>query len=286
MTAWLLACIGLGLGTVAFGLRRAALRQAARARLNEPAVEPAAIPRSADTRERLVPLRPPSPVPAIGVALLLSGAAWAFGARPLLAAALGAVPGVLLQGARVRRVEKRALRLEEQLAEAIQLVAAALRAGGSATDGLERAASEARPPLRPHLDALVARLRLGGDPQQCLAELAERIPLHPFRLFATALGAQWSAGGSLQGSLQSVARAISQRTELARRIDTQQAPTRSSVVAIVGANLAIAVLSYLSNPLNLERFLASPVGSAMLASTLWLQALALWWMARLGARRP
>lgn len=274
--------IGIVLAALAFALHRLALRSAARARLVDPGPEAARRPAAV---QRPAALRPPRVLPVAAVALVLTAACWLAGARPLLAGALAAVAAVLLHGVLRRRVEIRALRLEEQLAEAIHLATAALRAGASPTEALERAAREAPPPLRAHLDALVSRLRIGDEPQRALAELSERVPLHSFRLFATVLGVQWSAGGSLQGPLQAVARASAERSELARRIDTQQAPTRSSAVAIVGANVAIAVLAWTSNPLNLEHFLASTTGSALLSATLWLQALALWWMGRLTARR-
>jgi Flp pilus assembly protein TadB len=278
----LIGLLGVALAALAFALHRLAMRSAARARLADPAPDDAL---RAAAVQRPDSLRPPRVLPITLVALAVAVACCLAGARPLLAGALAAIAAVLVHGVLRRQVEARALRLEEQLAEAIHLATAALRAGASPTEALERATREALPPLRAHLDALVSRLRLGEDPQRALAELSERVPLHSFRLFATALGVQWSAGGSLQGSLQAVARASAERSELARRIDTQQAPTRSSVVAIVAANAAIAGLAWTSNPLNLEHFLASTTGSALLAATLWLQALALWWMARLTARR-
>ena len=282
MTAsWSVALIGVGFAALAWFLYRASLQQTARARLAQgvTSLEARAV-RAAPSR-----LTPAPRWAAPAVAVIGGGTALIAGVHPLPASGLAAIPAVLVHVVLARRVEQRALRLEEQLAEAIRLAAAALRAGVSPTEALERATRESRAPLRPHLDGLIGRLRLGDDPQRSLAELAERVPLHPFRLFATALGVQWSAGGSLQGSLQTVGRTISERSELARRIDTQQAPTRSSVIAIAGANVAIAALAWVANPLNLERFLASETGSAMLAATLWLQALALWWMWRLGRRR-
>lgn len=212
------------------------------------------------------------------------GIALAAGAAPMVAAGCGAVPGVLAHAFVARFHERRALALEAQLAQAIQLVSAALRAGASPNDALERAARESEAPLRPLLEATSQRLRLGDPPAHALALLAERAPLEGVRLFATAVAVPWGAGGSLDRALGSVGRSLRDRVDTARRIDTQTASVRASLVAIVAANIAIAALGYAASPANLGALLDAPKGQALLASTLWLQAFALAWITRLTRR--
>ena len=66
-------------------------------------------------------------------------------------------------------------------------------------------------PARAVLLELTGRLRLGESPEGALEELATAVPLESFRLFSVALGVQWRAGGSLDRSLASVARAVRDR---------------------------------------------------------------------------
>ena len=97
-----------------------------------------------------------------------------------------------------------------------------------------------------------------------------------------ALAVQWRAGGSMDRSLSSVARAVRDRVELLRRIQTQSAPTRGSVFAFVAATLGVALLMWQNDPANLERFLASGVGGALVGLSIWLQAIGIVWMWRVG----
>lgn len=181
--------------------------------------------------------------------------------------------------------QSRALALEEGLAEAIGLATSSLRVGASPIEALERASQAIRGPARPVLTALTGRLRLGQAPEKALAELYEDIPLESFRLFSVALAVQWRAGGSLERSLGTVARALRDRVELLRRIRTQSAPTRGSVFAFVAATGGIALLMWQNDPANLERFLASGTGGALVGLSVWLQAIGILWMWRLSQIR-
>ena len=172
-------------------------------------------------------------------------------------------------------------RLEAQLAEALRLTSAALRAGLGRIDALHRAAEQVEAPLRPILLEAVGRLRLGEAPQAAFTRLAERVPLETFRLFSMIIATQWQTGGSLQGTLGSVGDFMQDRVEVQQRIASQSAPTRSSTLVLFGATAAIAWLSWTNDPFNMQRFFDSGMGSALVATTLVLQGVALFWMDRL-----
>jgi tight adherence protein B len=198
-----------------------------------------------------------------------------------IASGSAALAGVLLHAALAVLAQRRALRLEEGLAEVIALVSSGLRVGASPLEALERAADAVGGPARSVLLDLGARLRLGEEPEAALEELTRRVPLESFRLFSLALAVQWRAGGSLQRSLATVGRSIRNRVQVARRIHSQSASTRGSVVAFTVATAAVALLMWQYDPGNLERFLRSGSGAALLGGALWLQALAILWMSRL-----
>jgi tight adherence protein B len=259
-------------------VRREASRRRTRARLEteleeDGSLAPERAPRRHDPR-----------VPAwraVAAALVVAAAAAAMRLDLALSTGIGAVAGVLVHVAAGALAQRRALRLEEGLAEVIGLASSALRAGASPVDALERAARAVHGPAQEILLDLAGRLRLGEDPESTLAALAERVPLESFRLFALAVAVQWRAGGSLDRSLAVVARAVRDRVELQRRIHTQGAPTRGSVFAFVVATAAIAFLMWQHDPANLERFLGSPAGSALVGVATWLQALGISWMWRI-----
>jgi Flp pilus assembly protein TadB len=212
----------------------------------------------------------------VGLAGLASGLPWpvALGAGLVITAGAGFVTGIV--------ASRRRLQLEESLAALLALAVAGLRAGASPLDALDRAVREAGGPVKPLLERLVARLRLGESAAQVLSGLEAQESRSPsLRLLGLALGAQWAAGASLGPALNGVARAVRDRADLLRRIDTQSAPARASVGALLGVTTLVAFLSWRQDPAGVAAFAAAPPGSVLVAAALCLQALALRWMRRL-----
>jgi Flp pilus assembly protein TadB len=234
------------------------------------------------------PKATPAPaLPQAAFALACVIAVAGFGAAALAGFALryavagGALLGAVAYVALDIRTQRARRALEEALGEVLALMGAALRVGVPPIEALERASREVGAPLSPLVDRLVARLRLGDDAPAALQALARQVPLESFRLFAVAVGVQWSAGASLDRALANLARTVQDRADLLRRVETQSAPTRASVFAIFGAVAFIAFLAWSNDPANVERFLADETGSWLVAASLLLQALALVWMHRL-----
>lgn len=198
-----------------------------------------------------------------------------------IALAIGFDLGVLVYLALSSRRAKVLIRLEAQLAETLRLTAAALKAGLGRIDALDRATDQVDAPLQPILRETVGRLRLGESPQTAFDHFVGRVPLETFRLFSMVVATQWHAGGSLQGTLASVGEFMQDRVDVQQRIASQSAPTRSSTLVLFAATGAIAYFSWTHDPFNLERFLRSAAGTALVATTLALQGVALAWMDRL-----
>lgn len=211
-------------------------------------------------------------------AALLGPALLAAGLPVVFAVAVAFAAGALGAVAESSRRSGFALRLEGQLADSVDLMIGALRAGSGMVDALERASRSSREPLGPVLAETAARLRLGERPQEVLRDLALRVPLEAFQLFAFALSVNWEAGGSLAPTLATVGRSVRDRVELSRRIRSQSAPTLASIASLLLATYGIAWLTWARDPSNVERFLATPSGSAMVAATIALQAAGLLWM--------
>jgi len=215
------------------------------------------------------------------VGLVGAGLAYLTGLVTPIACALGFDVGAVAWLWLVGRHTRHLARLEAQLAETLRLTAAALRAGLGRIDSLHRAADQIDAPLQPILLEAVGRLRLGDSPQTAFERLSARVPLETFRLFSMIIATQWQAGGSLQGTLGSVGDFMQDRVDVQQRIASQSAPTRSSTLVLFGATAAIAWLSWTNDPVNMQRFFGSGMGSTLVATTLALQGIALIWMDRL-----
>jgi tight adherence protein B len=213
---------------------------------------------------------------------LLVVAGTAIGGLPFeVAAALGCLIGVLAYLAEEYIAEQRAARIETQLADAIDLLVGALRAGAALLAALEASLRESRPPIRPYLQDVVSRIRLGDDPREVLAELPERVPLETYRLFAMALAVHWEVGGSLASTLSTVGRTIRDRIELSRRVRAQGVEAHVSVGAVIVIAYGLAYLMWRTNPDRMEAFVQSGVGTEMVTAVIALQAIGLVWMSRI-----
>src|SRR5438093_759703 len=78
-------------------------------------------------------------------------------------------------------------------------------------------------------------------PLAVLRALERRVPLETFRLFGAALAVHWEVGGSLAPILATVGRAVRDRIELARRINSLTTQARLSIGAVLGTTYFVAL---------------------------------------------
>jgi Flp pilus assembly protein TadB len=175
--------------------------------------------------------------------------------------------------------ERRMLKIEVQLADAIDLMVGALRAGAGLTSALDSAVHETREPLASQLDEVTGRIRYGDAPQVVFRGLAERVRLETFLLFTTALSVHWEVGGNLAPTLATAGRTIRDRIELTRRIRAMTTQSRVSIIAVMGVTYFIAALMWSNDPDCMKAFLTTEVGSFLVAAAVLLQAVGIVWSA-------
>lgn len=259
-------------------VRRGSRRRAALERIRESATQASQALWISDD-ESLVQSRPLIPV-AVGLAtavpiVVLLGWPWSF------AVSIAMLVGVVAHLGLAWHLRRRISRLEQQLADAVDLVVSAVRAGTSLVDALELAAGEIGRPLRGELEDLVARLRLGADPRRALSALERRVPLETMQLLTFSLSVHWQSGSSLAGSLISVATTIRDRIAVGRRMRAQSTEAQLSAVGVLTVTYLLALVTWQAEPDRFAGFLESSYGSFLVNATILLQALGLVWMARL-----
>lgn len=168
--------------------------------------------------------------------------------------------------------------LEAQLADAIDIMVGALGAGAAVGPALESAQTEIGRPLRPYLDEVIGRIRLGDDPLTVYRSLADRVPLETFLLFSSTLAVHTEVGGRLAPTLASVGRTIRDRIDISRRIRSNIAQSQFSTFAILGLTYLIAVIVWRNGPEPMEEFVSTSVGSSFVVGSILLQAVGIVWM--------
>jgi tight adherence protein B len=229
--------------------------------------------RSFPPRYRFVP-------PSLGGAVVLG--LWFAAAMPVeVAVAAGILIGVLSHLGEDYLAQQRAATIESQLAAAIDLLVGSLRAGASLLAAFESALAEAEPPLRPYLQEVAGRIRLGDDPRIAVSELPVHVPLENFRLFATSLAIHWEVGGSLATTLGTVGRTVRDRVELSRRVSAQGVEAHASVAVVLVLAYVLGFLMWRASPARLEALINTGVGTDLVAGVIVLQAVGLVWISKL-----
>jgi len=202
----------------------------------------------------------------------------AFRLSPPYGVALGLMVGLLTSQVESFLAARHVARLESQLADAIDIMIGAVGAGATVGTAIEAAITECRAPLRPYLEEVAGRIRLGDEPAEVFRSLAQRVPLETFLLFTSALSVHWEVGGKLSSTLTTVGRTIRDRIEVSRRIRSNTAQSQFSTLAIIGLTYFIAVIVWRNGPEQMEEFVRSSVGSWFVAGSVVLQAVGIAWM--------
>lgn len=278
MAELMVACVTMAVTAAVFVLwRRERLARLARERLDE-AVDATGQELPALRRAGVFPARyrwvPWAMGAAFGIAVYL-----VFDWQLVYPVALGVV--VALVGSQVEQIlaERRVQTIEIQLADTIDLMVGALRAGVSLTAALDNALSETQRPLTPYLGEVVGRIRLGDDPRAVFRSLANQVPIETFLLFSSALSVHWEVGGSLAPTLATVGRTIRDRIELSRRVRAMSAQSRVSTVAVLCTTYFIGLVMWRSDPGRMEEFVSTEIGGLMVAGVVLLQAVGIVWIA-------
>ena len=112
----------------------------------------------------------------------------------------------------VRRVAKQRLQaFEAQLAEAIDLLVGALRAGHGFLQGLESVANQIEDPIRKELRVVLEEVNVGVSPVDALLAMGDRLPSYDLALLISAISVQRQTGGNLAEVLENLAATVRER---------------------------------------------------------------------------
>jgi len=197
-------------------------------------------------------------------------------AAVLLQIPLAAVPaaalGYMIPAAFVwRKTRQRIGRLDEQLIDAMMLIAGGLRAGYSFLQGAEAVVREMDGPIREEFGRLLQDLRIGVHIEESLATLAKRAGSEEFDMMVTAVLVQRQSGGNLAEILETIAHTIRERMRIRREVQTLTAQERMSSY-VVGA-LPIVAFLWLTfiNPKYLDLLFGTTSGRMMLGGAVLLE---------------
>jgi Flp pilus assembly protein TadB len=177
--------------------------------------------------------------------------------------------------------ERTAMRRVEALASWTESLRDTIAGAVGLEQAIPASARAAAPVLRPHLDALVDRLRARTPLPEALQLLADEIDDASADIIVAALILNARLRGpGLRQVLGALAKSAREEVDMRQRVMAQRASTRRSVQIVVAVSVAFVLGLAVFN----RDFVApygSPVGQLVLALVCALFALGFWWLRKL-----
>ncbi|MBV8083533.1 MAG: type II secretion system F family protein [Chloroflexi bacterium] len=179
-----------------------------------------------------------------------------------LIAAVGGwfVPKLYMRAKQTKRLQA----FDNQLPDALLLIANGMKSGYSFMQGADSVAREMPQPIGPEFARALAEIRLGGEVDEALNEMYERTPTPEFDLVVTAIIIQRQVGGDLPEILGTIAQTIRERHRILGEVRVLTAQERMSGYVVAALPLVMVLALALISPHYLGGMWSSFGGRAML----------------------
>lgn len=164
-------------------------------------------------------------------------------AAVLLGLVLLVLPFVLLRFREQATFNK----FHEQLPEALDLLARALRSGHALSVGMETVAQEMDDPIRSEFRAAVDEVKLGLSLKEAMENMCERVASTDLRFFAIAVMMQRETGGNIAEILDKISDLIRERIYFTRQVKVLTAEGRLSAIILVSLPILMFLYIYFMN---------------------------------------
>jgi tight adherence protein B len=179
---------------------------------------------------------------------------------------------------------RRSSRLREtqgHLADMLDLMARASRAGESLDQAISLVGEKAPEPLGTEFRRCARQLEIGLSLAATMRALVSRLPLMEVRILATTLTVHRQAGGNLAGTLERMARVVRDRLNHRRQIRSVTAAGRFSATLIAAMGPLVFLFLFTFQREYMDKLLTLPLGNILLLVAVGLEIVGVVWVIRL-----
>jgi tight adherence protein B len=174
---------------------------------------------------------------------------------------IGFVPYYVLSLMKTRRIKK----FEEQLPDALDMIARSLRAGHALGSGIEMVGQEFSEPLGTEFTKTVTQITFGVGLEDALRNMAKRIDCPDLKFLVVSVIIQKESGGNLSEIMENIGRIIRERFKLRGKIRTLTAEGKLSAIILFVLPILIAIVLSFINPSYLKELVNDPTGRKVIA---------------------
>ena len=208
-----------------------------------------------------------SPHMFIGIAIILSGLGFMIGWLMsswtwslILSLLLGIAPLMVLRWKRNRKT----LKIERYMPDAMELLARSLRAGHTLSGTLELVAQEIPAPLGTEMRITYDEQKLGLSMTQAFRRMGERVASRDLRYCVTAVIIQAETGGNLAEILENIGFIIRERLKLKGKVQGLTAEGRFSALILSLLPFVTFLALYFANRKYVMTLFQDPLGLKLL----------------------
>lgn len=175
---------------------------------------------------------------------------------------------------------KRLQQFEQQLPEACDMLARALRSGHAFTSAMQMVGTEFADPMGTEFRLAFGEINYGVPIGEALTNLVKRVPIRDLRYFVIAVLIQRETGGNLAELLDNITALIRERFKLYDRVRVLSAEGRLSVWVMASLPIATGAMIYLMNPAFISVLWTDKMGLWILGAALVLLVIGVFWTSR------
>jgi tight adherence protein B len=161
--------------------------------------------------------------------------------------------------------KRKTAKFEQQMPEAMEILARSLRAGHTLQATLELVAQEIPAPLGKEMRITYDEQKLGLSVTQALRRMGDRVASQDLRYFVTAVLIQSETGGNLAEILENIGNLIRERMKLKGKIKSLTAEGRFSALILTVLPLFAWLFLYFVNRSYAMVLLVHPYGKMLLS---------------------
>ena len=162
-------------------------------------------------------------------------------------------------------------KFNNQLPEALDLLARAVRSGSALSAGLAMIGEELDDPVSSEFAATVDEINLGLTMTEAMENLCERVPISDLRFFSIAILVQKETGGNIGEILDNISRLIRERIQFKDHVAALTAEGRLSAMVLIGLPIFMLIYMYLTNYDYLSLLWTEKIGHYMIFGAIIMQ---------------
>lgn len=177
--------------------------------------------------------------------------------------------------------QKRMARFQEQLPEALDLIARALKAGHAFSGGLKMVSDEFGDPIGTEFGKTLDEINFGVGVNDAMKNLSRRVDCQDLEFFVVSVIVQRETGGNLAEILEKIAYLIRERFKLYGHIRALAAEGKLSAIILIALPPLIVTYLVFINPKYISLLVEDSIGIGMTVSAVVLMIAGIFVMRRM-----